>query len=69
MSKCSIFHNIFKYMIFQRRQKAFLWSKGLNTNADVASRVRGLNFVMSLYLHPYFVYTKSVVSGVAARMR
>ena len=29
MSKCSIFHNIFKYMIFQRRQKALLWSKGL----------------------------------------
>ena len=29
MSKCSIFYNIFKYMIFQRRQKALLWSKGL----------------------------------------
>ena len=27
-SKCSIFHNIFKY-IFQRHQKALLWSKGL----------------------------------------
>ena len=29
-SKCSIFHNIVKYMymIFQRRQKALLWSKG-----------------------------------------
>ena len=26
-SKCSIFHNIFKYMIFQRRQKALSWSK------------------------------------------
>ena len=24
-----IFHNIFKYMIFQRRQEALLWSKGL----------------------------------------
>ena len=24
--QCSIFHNIFKYMIFQRRQKALLWS-------------------------------------------
>ena len=30
-SKCSIFHNIFKYMIFQRRQKALLWSKGLRS--------------------------------------
>ena len=28
-SKCSIFHNIFNGMIFQRRQKALLWSKGL----------------------------------------
>ena len=28
-SKCSIFNNIFKHMIFQRRQKALLWSKGL----------------------------------------
>ena len=25
----SIFHNIFKYVIFQRRQKVLLWSKGL----------------------------------------
>ena len=23
------FHNIFKYVIFQRRQKALLWGKGL----------------------------------------
>ena len=28
-SKCSIFHNIFKYMIFQRHYKALLWSKVL----------------------------------------
>ena len=28
-SKCSIFHSIFKYMIFQRRQKVLLLSKGL----------------------------------------
>ena len=27
--KCSIFYNIFKYVIFQRHQKVFLWSKGL----------------------------------------
>ena len=25
------FHNIFKIMAFQRRQKALLWSKGLNS--------------------------------------
>ena len=29
LSKCSIFHNIFNCMIFQRHQKALLWSKGL----------------------------------------
>ena len=29
LSKCSIFYNIFKYMIFQRRQKGLLWSKRL----------------------------------------
>ena len=28
-SKCSIFHNIFKYLIFQRHQKALLWNKEL----------------------------------------
>ena len=31
-SKCSIFHNIFKYMIFQRRQNGLLMSKGLKYN-------------------------------------
>ena len=29
-SKCHIFHNIFKYMIFQKRQKALVWSKRLS---------------------------------------
>ena len=29
LSKCSIFHNLFKYMIFHRHQKALLWIKGL----------------------------------------
>ena len=28
-SKCPFFHNIFKYMIFQRHQKALFGSKGL----------------------------------------
>ena len=31
--KCSIFHNIFKCMIFQRRHNALLWSKGLTRHA------------------------------------
>ena len=29
-SKCSIFHNIFKNLAFQRRPKALEWNKGLN---------------------------------------
>ena len=29
-SKCSISHKIIKYVIFQRRQKALMWSKGLS---------------------------------------
>ena len=28
-SKCSILHNIFKNLTFQRRPKALVWSKGL----------------------------------------
>ena len=36
-SKCFIFHNIFKYVVFQRRQfareKALLWSKGINNTS------------------------------------
>ena len=28
-NECYIFHNIFKYMIFQNHQKALLWGKGL----------------------------------------
>ena len=30
------FHNIFKYMLFQRRHKALLWSKGLKAHAGVS---------------------------------
>ena len=31
-SKCSIFPNIFKYVIFKRGQKVSTWSKGLKPN-------------------------------------
>ena len=30
MSQHSIFHNISKYVVFQRRKKVLLWSKGLS---------------------------------------
>ena len=39
-SKCSIFHNILKYMIFQRRQKALLLSKRLKMPAMLTSKTR-----------------------------
>ena len=29
--KCSIFHNIFKYIVFQRHRKVLLWSRGLRS--------------------------------------
>ena len=38
-SKCSIFHNIFKYMIFQRPQKAFIMENGLRQVFKVALRI------------------------------
>ena len=44
-SKCSIFHNIFKYMLFQRRQKALLWSKGLTY---ICSCVKKKNSLITL---------------------
>ena len=31
-SKCSIFHNIFKNIVFHRCQKEFSWSKGLKSS-------------------------------------
>ena len=34
----SIFHSIFKCMIFQRRQKALLWSKGLRCSENFRSK-------------------------------
>ena len=35
----------------------------LNAHSDVSSRARGLNFGLSLHLHPYFVYASSEDSG------
>ena len=38
----------------------------LNTHTDVSSRARGLNFSLSLGLHPYFVYASNEGSGESA---
>ena len=44
----SIFHNIFKYMIFQRCQKALLWSKGLNEcNKSVIAHINSHHRILS----------------------
>ena len=36
-NKCPTFHIIFKYIVFQRLQKALSWSKGLKCAADDSS--------------------------------
>ena len=41
MEQCSIFHIIFKYMIFQRHQNVLLWSK------DLTLCTRSINFIQN----------------------
>ena len=41
----------------------------LNALAEVSSKARRINFVLSLLLHPTFAYASSEVSGKAAHMR
>ena len=45
-SKCSIFHNIFNYMIFQRHQKVLLWSKWLTVNNILSLSMLEVTFVI-----------------------
>ena len=50
--KCSIFHNIFKYVIFQRRQKSFLWSKALHSmELTIKDKKRNIMLARSLLLN------------------
>ena len=42
-SKCSLFLNIFKYMIFQRCQGALLWSKRLTDSEKLLNPSYKLN--------------------------
>ena len=46
-SKCSIFHNVFKYMIFQRPLNALLWNKGLII--EKTSNVYSINSVKNAH--------------------
>ena len=41
----------------------------LNDHADISSGARGLNFGLSLHLHPEFVYASSGYSDEHARKR
>ena len=45
-SKCSIFHNTFEYVIFQRHQKALLWSKAIQNKIDLSF------YISCVLLHP-----------------
>ena len=41
----------------------------INSHADISRRANGrLNFSLSLYLHPYFVYESSEGSGESAHL-
>ena len=46
-------------MIFQRRQKAVLWSKGLNPYSDISSRASCLIFGLSLLPPHKFMYLEA----------
>ena len=59
-SQCSICHNIYKYMIFQRRQKALLWSNGFNAyisvynitdKGQIKSRLKVLQYLTEIKGH------------------
>ena len=41
----------------------------LNTSSEVSRRSRGLNFGLSLHIHPYVVYTSSYGSVEPAEMQ
>ena len=69
-----LFHNIFKFLIFQTHQKALVWSKGLNLLAWYprscfnhfyymgANRTRpGLNFLISQSKHMLWVLKRTVL--------
>ena len=42
---------------------AYTQTHPLNTQADISSRSRGLNFGLSLHLHPNLVYASRESSG------
>ena len=59
-SKCFIFHNIFKYMIFQRRQKALLWSKGLKYGINDCLMNVCIVYAIRIFLVDINMYHKNI---------
>ena len=48
---------------------AYSQKPSLNTHVDVSSLARGLIYLLSLQLYPYFVYASNGDSGESAHMR
>ena len=45
---------------------AYAQNRPINANADVFSTARGLNFGLSLHLHPYYAHACSEGTGESA---
>ena len=64
--KCSIFHSIFKYMIFQRRQKALVWVEGLShINLPTFISMTGPIPILALLGGIYHVFHMSIKKYVS----
>ena len=71
-SKCSIFHNIFIHMIFQRCQKALLWSKWVEWLIYLYLYVAFLDssiHLSSLYMPHMGLVARKPVFGVSGKAR
>ena len=67
-NKRSISHNIFKYVVFQRRYYGVKGNTISNAHADTSIKTSCIIFDMSLHLYPYFVYVSKECSGKAVIM-
>ena len=67
-SKCSIFHNIFKYIVFQRRQKVLSWSKGLHVKKRDPFLMNEMDLNFDKIIHFFLVNRKFYNSGNAIRL-
>ena len=56
-------HTKFRYLSHNYAQMLLI-----NTHDDMISYPRGLNFILSLHLHPYFVYVSRKGSGESDHM-